>query len=126
MASERFEGIVDELGKARDSRAQPLQWGRIILGSVLSALISAAVALEFYHLVPDMFSHISLERGVIRFFLVAGVFVLTVLCGFPLVCAMAVTSQIVSYRRRTHALIAAPISMPVFFIFLTLWSSHFG
>jgi hypothetical protein len=120
--------------KAPDSRAQPLQWGRILLSSVLSALISFGVALAFGYLLPDMFSHISFDRGlfrainqgVIRFLLVMFVLFPAVFFVFPSVCAMAVTSKMVSYRRGPQALIAALISLPIYLIFMSLWASFIG
>ena len=113
--------------KAPDSQVQPLQWGCIISSSILSALTSAAVALAFAYLEPDMFpKSISFSQGVNRFFLVLFFLLPAVYLGFPLVCSIAVTCKMVSYRRRTHALIAALISLPIFFIFISLLSNVFG
>lgn len=120
-----------EVRKTPDSRAQPLQWGRIVASILLSAFISAVVGLAFFQLfLPNMFWHISwsqgifraIDEGIIRFILVLFVLTPAVLVAFPLVCSMAITSKMVSYRPGPHALIAAPITLPVFILFLQLLS----
>jgi hypothetical protein len=102
--------------KAPDSRVQPLQWGRIVLSSVLSALISAAVAFSL----PYLFSTPKSVGQAFSDIFAAVIFIPILYFGLSLVCSMVLTSIMVSYRRLAHALIAAPISMPIFFIFLWL------
>ena len=92
--------------------AQPLQWGRVFLCSLLAAVICSALALALGSSILKNATWGSLIAYII--------FVPLAYFALSFVCSIVLTGVLTSYRRGKHALIAALISLPISWAFLLL------